>query len=107
VVGAYYLDSGLDAVRAFVEPLFGPAAERVILSDTGIDAKSRFQEWAQAVHAQTPHYEPVSVAGPDHNREYTVAIYVGAELFGEGSGPNKQAATQAAARQALRRAGLA
>ncbi len=107
VLGAYYLDSGLDAVRAYVEPMFGAAAEQIILSDSGMDAKSRFQEWAQAVHVQTPRYEPVSVAGPDHNREYTVAVYIGDELFGTGSGPNKQAATQAAAREAMRHAGLA
>jgi ribonuclease-3 len=107
VLGAYYLDSGLDAVRAYVEPLFGEAAEHVILSEADVDAKSRFQEWAQSVHARTPRYEPVSVAGPDHNREYTVEVFVGDASFGSGSGPNKQAATQAAAREALRRAGLA
>jgi ribonuclease-3 len=107
MIGAYYLDSGLDAVSNFVEPLFGEAAEQVILSDSDVDAKSRFQEWAQATLGQTPRYDQVSVAGPDHSRQYTVEVFVGEQSFGTGTGPNKQAATQAAAREALRRAGLA
>jgi ribonuclease-3 len=107
MIGAYYLDSGLEAVSQYVGPLFGAAAEQVILSDSDVDAKSRFQEWAQATLGQTPRYEQVSVSGPDHSREYTVDVFVGEQSFGAGSGPSKQAATQAAAREALRRAGLA
>jgi ribonuclease-3 len=100
-MGAYYLDSGLDAVRAFVEPLFSQAAESILANERDVDAKSYFQEWAQAQRGQTPHYEQVGVAGPDHSRIYTVEVFVGDERFGTGSGPNRQAATQAAARAAL------
>ena len=100
-IGAYYLDSGLEAVRAFVEPLFRHAAEAILASEGDLDAKSNFQEWAQAEHSQTPRYVQVGLAGPDHNRTYTVEVFVGDERFGAGSGSNKQAATQAAARDAL------
>jgi ribonuclease III len=100
-IGAYYLDSGLDAVRAFVEPLFVQAAAGILANDRDVDAKSHFQEWAQAQRGQTPRYVQVGLSGPDHNRVYTVEVFVGDERFGSGSGPNKQAATQAAARVAL------
>jgi ribonuclease-3 len=100
-IGAYYLDSGLDAVRAFVEPLFGAAASQVIATEKDIDPKSQFQEWAQSERGQTPRYVQVGISGPDHSRLYTVELLVGDESFGVGSGPNKQAAAQAAARAAL------
>jgi ribonuclease-3 len=100
-VGAYYLDSGLEAVRAFVEPLFSAAASQILANDMDVDPKSHFQEWAQAAHGQTPRYTQVGLTGPDHSRVYTVEVLVGDERFGTGSGPNKQAAAQAAARAAL------
>ena len=103
-IGAFFLDSGLEAVSAFVEPLFSQAAEAILRSEGDVDAKSHFQEWAQAVHGTTPRYVQTGLAGPDHSRVYTVEVHVGEEVFGTGSGPNKQAATQAAARAALDKA---
>ncbi|MEP7356271.1 MAG: ribonuclease III [Anaerolineales bacterium] len=105
MVGAYFLDSGLEAVRAFVEPLFKRASEEIIFSEMEVDAKSEFQEWAQAEHRQTPRYQQVSATGPDHSREYTVEVFVDGESFGTGSGPNKAAATQKAAEAALKKVG--
>ena len=99
-VGAYYLDAGLEAVRAFVEPMFEAAASQIIANQLEVDPKSEFQEWAQANRALTPHYVQIGSTGPDHNRLYTVEVLVGEESFGIGSGPNKQAATQSAARVA-------
>lgn len=107
VIGAYYLDAGLDAVRSFVEPLFDAAAEAIIRAEQEVDAKSLFQEWAQGQLGQTPRYSVVAIDGPDHNRTYTVHVLVGAEAYGTGTGPSKQAATQAAARDALLRVGRA
>ncbi len=103
VVGAYYLDSGLEEVRAFVEPLLAEAADQVLDTEREVDAKSQFQEWAQAALGQTPRYATLSVSGPDHNRVYMVEVLVGSEAFGTGTGPSKQAATQSAARAALDR----
>jgi len=100
-VGAYYLDSGLDAVRAFVEPLLDTAAGEILVDEMDVDPKSHFQEWAQAERGHTPRYVQVSIAGPDHSRVYTVEVLVGDESFGVGSGSNKQTAAQAAARAAL------
>ena len=103
VLGAYFLDSGLEAVRAYVEPLFETSSKLVIVGEKEVDAKSSFQEWAQATRGVTPRYNQLNVTGPDHNREYTVEVLVGDEAFGVGTGPNKQAATQSAARAALQR----
>jgi ribonuclease-3 len=105
MVGAYYLDSGLEAVRAFVEPLFNSAASQIIFRELEVDAKSEFQEYAQAEHSQTPRYEQIAVSGPDHNREYTVEVFVGSESFGTGTGPSKSVATQSAAQAALKHVG--
>jgi ribonuclease-3 len=103
VIGAYYLDQGLEAVRAYVEPLFGAAADAVLAAEGDIDAKSKFQEWAQATLGHTPRYAVLSVTGPDHDREYTVEVLVDGQPFGTGTGASKQAATQKAARAALDR----
>lgn len=107
VLGAYYLDSGLEAVRAFVEPLFAEAVSHILTSERDVDAKSLFQEWAQAELGQTPRYSTLSVSGPDHSRAYTIAVLVNGEAYGTGTGPSKQAATQAAAKAALEKVGLA
>jgi ribonuclease-3 len=106
MIGAYYLDSGLEAVRSFVEPLFAEAAERIIQAEASVDAKSLFQEWAQAQLGHTPRYTTVSVEGPDHSRLYTVQVMIGDEAYGTGTGPSKATATQEAARDALKRAGV-
>jgi ribonuclease-3 len=107
MIGAYYLDAGLKAVQDYVEPLFAAEADHILLGEKDVDAKSRFQEWAQAQLHQTPHYTRLSVDGPDHQREYTVAVLVGGETYGTGTGRSMSAATRAAAREALRRVGLA
>ena len=103
VIGAYYLDSGIEAVRAFVEPLFEPAARQILAAERDQDAKSLFQEWAQATLGQTPRYFDVAATGPDHDKTFTVEARVGDEVYGTGTGHNKQAAAQAAAREALKK----
>ena len=100
-VGAYYLDSGLDAVRGFVEPLFDRAASQILANEMDVDPKSHFQEWAQAERGHTPRYVQIERSGPDHSRVYTVEVLVGDESFGTGTGSSKQLAAQAAARAAL------
>lgn len=105
IVGALYLDAGMEAVRAFAEPLFLPAAAAIVNEQAAMDAKSQFQEWAQSELNQTPHYKTVSAEGPDHEKFFTVEVRVGGEVYGTGTGPSKQTAAQAAAMDALRRIG--
>jgi ribonuclease-3 len=103
LIGALYLDQGAEAARKFVEPFFEEAAMRILQEQAEIDAKSLLQEWSQAERSLTPRYVTAEERGPDHEREFTVEVYIGDELWGAGVGPSKQAAAQAAALEALRR----
>lgn len=101
VVGAIYLDAGVEAVTPLVERLIGPALEEIIASSLHKDAKSEFQVWAQAQFNITPRYKVVNTSGPDHAKVFTTEVIVGDTVWGEGSGASKQRAAQAAAAQAL------
>lgn len=100
-IGAIYLDQGLIVVCNMVYPLFEVALQNILQHDLHRDPKSLLQEWSQANLGITPSYRTVSSKGPDHAKLFTVAVYIGDQCFAEGSGPNKQAAAQAAAQQAL------
>ncbi len=101
VIGALYLDQGVDAVREFCVPKFVPVLDAMIRGQSDKDAKSRLQEWSQATFGLTPVYRTTQVTGPDHAREFTIEVVIGDQIYGEGSGRNKQAAAQAAAQAAL------
>jgi ribonuclease-3 len=100
VVGALYLDGGLDAVVAFVEPLIEPMAEATLAAEADRDAKSRLQEWSQAELGITPHYRIVDEKGPDHAKTFVAEVLLGKQVAGRGKGRSKQAAEQAAAQMA-------
>jgi len=102
VVGAYYLDAGIEAVESFLQVLFLPLAERAARS-TGpdINAKGRLQEWALAHAGELPHYAIVSEVGQDHAKQFAAEVRIAGERYGTGSGPSKKAAEKAAARAAL------
>jgi ribonuclease-3 len=106
VIGAYFVEAGYEAVRAFVEPMFKPLLEAMLLAEADGDAKSAFQEWAQAERAITPRYTIVERSGPDHEQTFRARVFLGDEMCGEGVGRNKRTAEQAAAREALLRFGL-
>lgn len=66
-----------------------------------MDAKSHLQELAQSQETATPVYKVMNEDGPDHEKTFSVGVYVGNKLRGQGSGPSKQAAQQKAAEAAL------
>jgi len=66
-----------------------------------IDAKSRFQEMAQEREGITPAYKVLSEEGPDHEKLFTMGVYLDERIMGQGSGSSKQAAEQEAAKDAL------
>jgi len=101
LVGALYLDQGMTAARAFVEPLFGPALDNILNYAGDKDAKSLLQEWSQAELGLTPVYRTVASEGPDHAKRFTVAVMIGQTECGRGVGHSKQAAAQLAAQHAL------
>ena len=103
LIGALYIDQGLDAVRAFLNPRFESRLAQVIQEQLDKDARSLLQERSQAEYSQTPQYRTVSMSGPDHEREFTVEVLIGERVVGTGTGRSKQAASQSAAQDALRR----
>ncbi len=101
IIGALYLDQGLETTHQLVEPLIEPALQEIVRQSLHKDAKSEFQMWAQAQFNLTPHYVVIAAEGPDHAKTFTMQVWVGERLWGEGRGANKQQATQAAAAAAL------
>lgn len=101
VVGALYLDQGFDAASAFVLRHVMPHMDTVLKSGAWRDAKSRFQEFAQAAYGITPSYETIHEEGPDHDRHFLVEVSLGESAVARGEGKSKQEAEQEAARKAL------
>lgn len=101
LVGALYLDQGLDAVRRMLEPLIRPDVRRTIRDGSDRDHKSQLQELAQGLMRLTPKYRTVGSSGPDHEKEFTVQVSIGGTVYSQGRGRSKQEAAQHAARQAI------
>ena len=101
VIGAVYLDQGLDKVKELMNPLIEPALIKILDEQLHKDAKSEFQVWAQARYGVTPRYKVIATSGPDHDKVFTVSALVGEKSWGMGDGHSKQAAAQAAAREAM------
>jgi ribonuclease-3 len=103
LIGAIYLDKGVEEARKFIEAHFIPLIDSIISKKSFIDAKSLFQEKAQEYDGFTPSYKTLKEVGPDHEKKFTVAVYVGKEEMGRGEGISKQEAEQMAAKDALKR----
>lgn len=103
VVGALYLDQGVEAVRSFVIPRLEASLGQILAEARDKDARSLLQEWSQAEHNLTPSYRTIAATGPDHQKEFVVEVVIGERALAQGTGRSKQAAAQAAAREALRR----
>jgi len=101
LVGALYLDQGIERVNAFIDPLFQPALRNILHNDLDKDPKSVLQELAQAHLGYTPRYQTVEAAGPDHDKIFTVAATINGITYGKGQGRSKQVAAQTAAAEAL------
>ena len=103
LVGALYLDQGLDSLIKLLEPLIIPEITRILEEELHKDAKSRLQELAQGLMRHTPRYSTLRESGPDHAKEFTVQVTIGGRVYGQGTGLSKQQAAQAAAQDALER----
>lgn len=105
IVGAVFLDAGLEAARHVVEGAFGPrlAAPRRPLRD----AKTQLQEWAQARGKKAPTYRTIERSGPDHAPRFVIEVDVDAIEGARGEGASKRDAEQAAALAMMQREGIA
>jgi ribonuclease-3 len=101
IVGALYLDQGLEAVCEMALPLIEPLLPDLAAWVEFKDAKSRLQEWSQAELRATPRYQTADAEGPDHAKIFTVQVIINDQVYGSGQGNSKQRASQAAAADAL------
>lgn len=101
VVGAIYLDQGYDAAKGYIAKTILVTFDQILATGSWMDAKSRLQEVAQNKEGTTPLYKVLSEEGPDHDKIFTIGVYVGSELRGKGTGPSKQIGQQQAAEKAL------
>ncbi len=101
VVGAIYLDKGYDHAKLFIDAQIIATLPQILETGSWRDPKSYLQEVAQEKDNQTPQYKVLSEDGPDHDKIFTLGVFIGSQLRGSGSGSSKQAAQQKAAEEAL------
>lgn len=102
LIGAIYLDLGIDKARQFILKNVCYKIEDIIKNELFYDAKSKFQEMSQDKFGVTPTYELLSESGPDHNKVFTVVAKVGDHQVAQGNGSSKQRSQLAAAAEALK-----
>ena len=101
LVGAIYLDGGMDAARDFIARHLGPEIEETAGGLGGINYKSNLQQMAQRQFGATPTYILLDEKGPDHLKCFKIAAQIGPRRFASAWGPNKKDAEQRAAMNAL------
>jgi ribonuclease-3 len=105
VIGAVYLDQGYEIAADFIIRTLLPRTDHIVKESLWIDSKSFFQERAQERFGVTPIYKTVAEEGPDHDKQFTVAVFVGNEQIAKGTDRSKQGAEQVAAREGLDKQG--
>lgn len=109
IVAAYFLQSGIEAVREYLQPLFISIAESIVVTGDSesppnlIDCKNRFQQWALSHFGENPKYRIVDESGPDHAKEFTAEVIVKGRIYGVGKGRRKQEAEKSAAEEAIKK----
>jgi ribonuclease-3 len=101
VIGAIYFDQGYDVSRIFIENSLLVTFDEILKTGSWMDPKSHLQEMVQSKDGLTPVYKVLSEEGPDHDKAFTVGVFVKGKLKGQGNGPSKQAGQIAAAQAAL------
>ena len=100
VIGAVYLDLGLEEARQLVERLFRPLMDAYARGEGDRDYKTILQELASRELRTMPEYR-LEERGPDHEKEFTATVFLGGEAMGTGTGKSKKEAEQRAAREAF------
>jgi ribonuclease-3 len=102
VVGAIYLDGGLEAARNFVLRHLSPLIEEAAESENQQNYKSYLQQYAQREFSSTPLYEALDEQGPDHSKCFEICVSIDGRRFPSAWGTSKKEAEQKAALRALR-----
>ncbi|WP_200763134.1 ribonuclease III [Nitrosophilus alvini] len=101
VMGAVYLESGLEEVKKIALRLLEEVYPRIDLTTLFKDYKTTLQELTQAHYGVTPEYRLLYSSGPDHRKEFEVAVFLNGEKLASAKGKSKKAAQQEAAKIAL------
>lgn len=101
IIGSIYIDRGYEIASEFIGRNLFDKTEPIVAKRLWQDSKSRFQELAQEHTSITPSYETLNQTGPDHDRVFTVGVFLGGEKIAEGRGRSKQEAEQSAAEAGL------
>jgi len=104
-IGAIYLDQGYELAKKFVSDNLFPELNIIVEKSLWKDSKSAFQEKAQELLSITPVYKTINETGPDHNKIFTVGLFLGEEQLSEGKGHSKQEAQEDAAKIGLKKRG--
>lgn len=103
LIGAIYCDAGFSVVQQLVTSIYTQLLIDLASDQAAInDAKSALQEWLASQKRSNPSYLVIGEEGPDHDRQFRVAVTVDGAVIGEGDGRSKKSAQQAAARAALK-----
>ena len=106
MIAAIYLDGGIEDARAFITREFATLLEEVRRDGVSAqDYKSALQELLQARDLPLPEYRLVSTFGPDHNKQFEIAVVVRGEPLATATGSSKKDAEQEAARAAFEKLG--
>ena len=101
VIGSIYLERGYEDAEKFIEKHILSKLEEILRTGSWRDPKSHLQEVSQRIDGMTPQYKVLEEVGPDHDKVFTLGVFVGERLMGKGTGHSKQLAQQQAARAAL------
>jgi len=102
LIGAIYLDQGYDVTESFLSKNVLYLIDDIVEKKAWIDAKSLFQEKAQEVDGVTPLYKVIREDGPDHDKSFTVGLFIRDKKIAQGEGKSKQEAEQEAAKEGVR-----
>ncbi|MFD2116861.1 ribonuclease III [Paenibacillus yanchengensis] len=103
LIGALYLDSGMENTRSFLEKRIFPLIDSDDFGLVTKDAKSKLQEKVQHHGLGVVDYKIVEERGPAHEREFVADVYLGDEKYGTGVGRTKKEAEQKAAAEAWKK----
>ena len=101
VIGAIYLEGGLEIAKGIVEKLLQETHQKIDLQSLSKDYKTALQELTQSTHGVTPTYTLLRSFGPDHKKEFEVAIILDEQTIATAQGKSKKEAQQKAAHIAL------
>ena len=100
IIGAIYLDGGLEATKQFLHGHFMLEIAAIIQQPKD-NWKAQLQDYTQKKHQQTPIYTTLEITGPEHSRNFLISVSINGQELAQGEGLSKKEAQQAAAEQAI------